>query len=172
MSWLLCPCEPEHGRRQVVLFWCLPLVGSVGKVFGKGLCGHLIGGSWIIEVFQAVHELTLQAYQLRVVLEIGADPVRCLPGHYLVYQADPRILTDLKCRIKRDLCHGAPLAGGKDTYLLSEPGGGPVCQADQRLKPDHIAVITGPSFVQDLNGAVSLPSMHDTSGPGQYHRQP
>ena len=73
------------------------------KVVGKSLCGHLVGGSRITQILQAVHQLTLHAHQLSAVLKIGAYPVSCLPGHYLVYQPSPRIPADFKCRIEHDL---------------------------------------------------------------------
>ena len=117
-----------------------------------------------------MHQLTLNVGQLEAVLQVGANPMRCLPGHHLIHQPRPRIAADLKCRIKHDFCHGAPLAGGKATHLLRKPGEGRVCEAHQGLKSDHITVISGRSLAQDLNGTLSLQGMHDASGPVQHDR--
>jgi len=65
---------------------------------GKSITGDLEGGSWIAQVLQAVNKLTLQVQQPHIILQITANAVRCLPGHYLVHQASPGIFADLRGR--------------------------------------------------------------------------
>ena len=170
-SRLSCPCEPEHGLPTGRLV----LVSAVGRirwhsVFGKGRCGHLVGGSRITQVFQAMHQLALHASPVvrgpADRREPGALLARPLPSP----PAQPQDPRRSQPPYQHDLRQAVPLAGGEDAYLLSEPG---EAGSARRIRDSNR--ITSPSSpgrpsAQDLNGALSLPGVHDASGPGQHHR--
>ena len=117
-----------------------------------------------------MHQLALHARQVGAVLEVGAHPVRCLPGDHLFHKPGPTIGTDLHGCLEHHLRQLMPLTGSKGAYLLGEPGRGRICEADQGLKPKYIAIIADLRLTQDLKGALSLAGVYDATGPGHDHR--